>query len=285
MYGQQLPNIQSLGIPTYGLPSQYMGMPQQASSIPTYGLPSQYMGMSQQVPFGMEPTNVSSSTQPAYPLEGNIEMGPTIDEEPFTPQLPEESQRPTAFVSRIQGVDNSYIPPEVAAYRQLSKEERSLKMTNPRLLDVMAMRCTGCKKVIKQLPIEDALRSGKSLKDVMDQQGYVRICCRKQIQNEPVVVQIQNEMKLGRRNIDKMNNLSVSTTGVGNIRILNEAPPGLAHEGVQIFGISSDPLEQQGGLYFQGGIAGGFTEGNRYSTGDAYEMYLNQLGEEGGDDY
>jgi DNA-directed RNA polymerase subunit N (RpoN/RPB10) len=260
MYGQQLPNIQSLGIPTYGLPSQYMGIPQQAG-------------------FSMEPTNVSSSTQQSFPIEGTIGMGPVIEEESFTPQLPEESQRPTAFVSRIQGVDTSYIPPEVADYRRLSKEERSLKMTNPRLLDVMAMRCTGCKKVIKQLPIEGALKSGKSLKDVMDEQGYIRICCRKQIQNEPVVVSIQNETALGKRNIDKMNNLSVSTTGLGNIRILNEAPPGLANESVQLFGLTSNPL-QQGNLYFQGIGGGGFTEGNRYSTGDAYERFMSQLDED-----
>lgn len=273
-YGFQTQPIISTGLPqpSYGFPTQPI-LPQ-----PSYGFPTQPT-------FAMTPTQ-----QPSFPLGGSLEMAQPIEEEPPTPKVIEESQRPTAYVSRIQGVEPSDVPPEVAEYRRLSREERALRMTNPRLLEVMAMRCTGCKKVVKQLPIENSLRSGKSLREVMDEQNYERICCRKQIQNEPVVVNIQKEMASEQSTINKMRNLSIASTAAaltgrgpigvmtpstGGIRILDEAPPGLVQEGMQIFGLSGDPT-QQGGVYFTG-LGESFLE-NRYQTGDAYEMQINQLG-------
>lgn len=141
--------------------------------------------------------------------------------------------------------ETSQVPPEVAEYRRLSSEERALRITNPRLLSVMTLRCTGCKKVIKQLAIEEALKSGKSLKQVLDEQDYVRICCRKQIASEPVVVNILKETSEQQSTIDKMRNLTLLTTAAttigrsgtiqpteSTIRILEEMPPGLIQEGL-----------------------------------------------------
>jgi DNA-directed RNA polymerase subunit N (RpoN/RPB10) len=221
------------------------------------------------------------------PLESNIGLMPGSS----TPQYIEEGQR---LVNRIQPTITTNVPPEVEEYRRLSKEERSLRITNPRLLSLMAMRCTSCKKVIKQLSIEEALRSGKTLREVLDEQDYIRICCRKQIQSEPVVVNIQKEMDSQRRTINRMNNLSINSTAAAlmgrspainplpsGIRIMNEAPPGFSQPKIQIIGHTTNTTQQEQ-IYFPGS-GESFLE-SRQPAGDAYNMYMGQLDGNGSED-
>jgi DNA-directed RNA polymerase subunit N (RpoN/RPB10) len=193
---------------------------------------------------------------------GELEEPPTELEQH---QLIEEGQRPTVFVSRIYGIEPSEVPPEVAEYRRLSKEERALKIPNPRLLMTMPLRCMICKKVIKQLAIEEALKSGKTLRKVYDEQGYIRMCCRSQIGGEQVVVNLQNEMASQRSTM----NLSIASTGFGptpiqpGVRIIDSASSGFVE--------GPCPTES-------------FMESN-YRPEDAYNLYIKQLNNEGDDDY
>ena len=308
------PSAQIFVPPQVSLPSQF-GVPQ--TNIGQFGA---QISLPQSTGFGSGPLNITVPAQPQFgappqPQQFGISVAPfglgpaslsnvtpgieqTIPPEEST-QLPErqpleESQRPTAFVNRIYAIESGDVPPEVVEYRRLSKEERALRMTDPRLLGAMAVRCTGCKKVIKQIPIETGLRSGKSLREVLDEGNYIRICCRKQIQNEPVVVNIQKEIGAEQSTINMMRNLSIASTAASitnrgpisgtfglnvpqsGIRIVNEAPPGLIQEGIQISTLGSDPSEQGRGGICYAGLTESFME-TRPQTGDAFEMFMGQL--------
>ena len=228
-----------------------------------------------------QPNNLQSS------LPTEIEQPPTQLEQIIQPI--EENQRPTAFVSRIYNTDISMpVPPEVLEYRKLSREERALKQTNPRLLTAMAIRCTDCKKVINQLNIERALLTGQSLRDVMDSQNYIRICCRKQIQNEPAVVNIQNQMATQQNTVNLMNNLTLANTSAAltgrnsfntlvpiqsKMRILDSAPPGMVQDSIQIFG--------------QNNIAIGdsFAGASPMQMRDSYSISVSNLNHDNADEY
>jgi DNA-directed RNA polymerase subunit N (RpoN/RPB10) len=293
--------------PTYGVPSQ--GPQQSAFNVgfpsqqPTYGVPPLNITVPPQpgtvgtTQFGISVPSFGQNLLPTGlgSLTGSANLAiPEEVSSNATQQVVEESQRPTAFVSRIYGAESTDVPPEVAEYRRLSREERALRIPNSRLLTAMSVRCTSCKKVIKQLDIENALKSGESLRQVLDEQNYIRICCRKQIAGEPVVVGIQKEIQEQESTIDKMRNLSIASTAASltnrgpvsatfipspvqtGVKILNEAPPGLVQEGIQISGLNGDPSEQgQGGICF-GGLTESFMD-DRQQTGDAFDMFMNQL--------
>ena len=227
--------------------------------------------------------------QPTDNSSGMLQqLNAEIPDEPIqVVQAVEKSQRPTAFVSRIYNSPSVIeVPQEVEAYRKLTREERALKQTNPRLLTAMAVRCTSCKKVIKQLSIEDALLSGQTLREVMDNQGYIRICCRKQIQNEPAVVNIQNQMALQSNTINMMNNLSISSTASAlmgrrtfnsaipsKIKILDSAPANLIHESIQLVGSNTI------------GISDSFSGASPIQMRDSYSMSVENLNRDNADEY
>jgi DNA-directed RNA polymerase subunit N (RpoN/RPB10) len=262
------------------------GMMQQLSSSPVVqsGFPNALPPVVQ-TGFGMmQQLSSSPVSVPSLPIE--VEQPPNQFEQIIQPL--EENQRPTAFVSRIYNTEVKTVPVpyEVEEYRRLSREERALKQTNPRLLTAMAIRCTVCKKVIKQLKIEEALLSGQTLRQVMDSQDYIRICCRKQIQNEPAVVNIQNQMASQQNTINMMNDLSISSTAASltgrstfntsafgpvpsqsKIRILNEAPPGMVQESVQLYGPNASTI----------GISDSFAGASPMQIKDSYTMSVASL--------
>ena len=93
-----------------------------------------------------------------------------------------------------------------------------------------------------QTHIENALREGKQLKDVMDELSYVKICCRRTIMGSIVIVQLQKQLEHERKVIHLLSNLTVADTGLSSqltsvrgkpepqITILEEAPPGTVED-------------------------------------------------------
>lgn len=61
---------------------------------------------------------------------------------------------------------------------------------SPHEVALMAMVCYGCGKHIIQVDIEEELKKGTTLRDTLDKLKYVRMCCRTQILEEPVVVRL-----------------------------------------------------------------------------------------------
>ena len=152
---------------------------------------------------------------------------------------PEQRQRPTVFVSRVTP-SIIQLPERVVEYQKLSRSEQLLQIRSPHELAVMVMRCYGCKKPILQVQIEQGLRSGKTLRQVLDDLDYIRICCRKQIQEEPAIVYIQKQQAEITKVKEKMENLSIFNTGLSvnwapsetGAQIVNEAPPGVIQSSV-----------------------------------------------------
>jgi len=99
----------------------------------------------------------------------------------------------------------------------------------PSDVGLMPVRCYSCGKVIRQIAIEQALESGKPLKEVMDQLGYDRICCRQTLIGSPVVIDIQKKKANDQNIIQQLraqpNNL-VHQLG-SSLRVIDQAPPGI----------------------------------------------------------
>jgi DNA-directed RNA polymerase subunit N (RpoN/RPB10) len=208
----------------------------------------------------------------------------------------EQSQRPAAYVSRAQPTQVRPVPPEVMAFRQLSREEQVLRAGNPREIALMAPVCYSCGKPILQVDIEDELKKGTPLRQILDQQHYIRMCCRKQIQEEPVVVNLLKQRQQQQATAARMRNLSLENTGAalvnrtslpvgpgllgGNARIVTEVPPGIAQETIQLDLRGTVPKGQEVCLT---GLNESFVE-ERVPTGDVFEYFMSRLEDRGDDD-
>lgn len=103
-------------------------------------------------------------------------------------------------------------------------------------LALMPVRCYGCNKVFFQQRIEKALESGQSLAQVMDNLGYIRICCRSIIMSSPAIVHLMKIIGKEKEVTGLMQRLTLETTSGTAI---GPEPPG----GAQI--IESAPSETQ----------------------------------------
>lgn len=204
-----------------------------------------------------------------------------------TPPMPAQPVPQTVTPERVPVVTEN-VPPQVAEYRQLSREERALRMVNPKLMATTAMRCYTCKKPIRQLALEELLRTGQSLARTMDELGYDRICCRDLITGEPAIVNLIKGLDQTNATINRMRHLTISNTapsftdrgtqfssapnysGTG-IRIVTEAPPGQMTLGLQC---EPSQIVGTGGICI--GIGESFAE-EPVHTGDAFEYFMNEL--------
>jgi DNA-directed RNA polymerase subunit N (RpoN/RPB10) len=208
----------------------------------------------------------------------------------------EQSQRPAAYVSRVQPTQVRPVPPEVMAFRQLSREEQALRAGNPREIALMAPVCYSCGKPILQVDIEDELKKGTPLRQILDQQHYIRMCCRKQIQEEPAVVNLLKQRQKQQAIEAQMRNLSLENTAAalinqtslpmgpglpgGNARIVTEVPPDIAQQTIQLNLRGVVPKEQEVCLT---GLNESFVE-ERVPTGDVFEYFMSRLEDRDDDD-
>jgi len=110
-------------------------------------------------------------------------------------------------------------------------------------LDLMPMSCYSCGKVMRQLAIEESLKTGRTLRETMDELNYQRICCRTLIMESPSLVRLQKTLQ-DHAQID-LTNLTLEATEarlpgdlsgffVGetlfeptdDLTVVDEAPPG-----------------------------------------------------------
>lgn len=88
--------------------------------------------------------------------------------------------------------------------------------------DLMPVRCYSCGEVIRQLAIEDRLRSGMSLRETLDDLDYPLICCRDLIRAQVPVLRIEREQANLRR-LEEMP-LTAITTGPAGMRQFEDPP-------------------------------------------------------------
>jgi DNA-directed RNA polymerase subunit N (RpoN/RPB10) len=149
-------------------------------------------------------------------------------------------------------------------------------------LDLMPMSCFSHGKIIRQLDIEDALMSGRTLKEAMEELGYKKLCCRQLITGAPSIIKLQKELESNPRyNIESLrledtDIESVSSFGLtGFIRsdqpspqisltVVEEAPPGT------ILGPSTESE-----LCFTG--QGESLVPYEPTTEDSYEQFMSQI--------
>lgn len=268
---------------SYAQPQTNMPTSQMPFSVPTAGLAS--LGGGPSAPIQI-PRN-----EPSPPDQEFAVSPPRESVEPVRETFAiEQSQRPAAYVSRVQPTQVRPVPPEVMAFRQLSREEQILRAGNPREIALMAPVCYSCGKPIIQVDIEEELKKGTPLRQILDQQHYIRMCCRKQIQEEPVVVNLLKQRQQQQAIVDRMRNLSLENTGAalinraslptgpelsgGNARIVTEVPPGIAQETI--------PLNLRGDICLTG-LNESFVE-ERIPTGDVFEYFMSRLEDRDDDD-
>jgi len=100
-------------------------------------------------------------------------------------------------------------------------------------LSTMPMVCYGCGLPMRHLSILNALHGGKTLREVMDELGYQRICCRKVIQAQPSLLKLQKQLANNQYIDQRLAALTLestapnyrATTHVGGLQIIDEAPP------------------------------------------------------------
>jgi len=140
---------------------------------------------------------------------------------------------------------------------------------------LMPVRCYSCGKIMDQLGIEEALDEGKNIKTIMDEMGYIRICCRRTVMTAVPVVARLKQIDHQNRTIASLSQLSVHETGVPEsyVRIIDEVPPGAVLPSSSV----CLPSESISILEPTGSVAGTTTE----ATGiNPFEYYMNQIVEE-----
>ena len=185
-----------------------------------------------------------------------------------------------------------HVHPNILAYRKLTPEQRALRITDPHeCASLPAVQCYGCGKAIRHMAIEDALRSGKPISQVLRELSYVRICCQKSIQQEPLYVDIQKQKALEQSTIDKMRNLTVLSTSAGvsvgsagssvgsALSIMSEIPPGLIQAGIPLYS-SMDILPEPVRSRCFGGIGETYLVKEDVPIGDVFELLAEQEAEE-----
>lgn len=86
-----------------------------------------------------------------------------------------------------------------------------MEPTSVGTIDLMPVRCS-CNKVFDQTAIEEGLSYGMTIKEVMDRLGYVRMCCRMNIMQSPLVVRKQKEAMVNRQISIAMGNMTLENT-------------------------------------------------------------------------
>lgn len=117
--------------------------------------------------------------------------------------------------------------------------------TKPFHLDLFPIRCYGCGKVLEQIAIERALKSGEPLKSVMDRLGYQRLCCRQDIMSAPLTLQLIKDQEMLKRPLD----LTISQTGAfdvpqGPMKIVDEMLPGVDKERCLTTGLDEEFMNE-----------------------------------------
>jgi DNA-directed RNA polymerase subunit N (RpoN/RPB10) len=114
-------------------------------------------------------------------------------------------------------------------------------------LALMPAICYSCNKRVFQLRIERELEMGKSIAQIMDEQGYVKICCRRTILTSVPVVHLQQQLAHQQQIINQMGNMTVEETGLpsyphlnrvdlgGSLQVLESVPPGVGPIGILPF--------------------------------------------------
>lgn len=98
-------------------------------------------------------------------------------------------------------------------------------------LALMPVRCYSCGKIMNQLGIEDALDQGIPIRTIMDEMGYIRICCRRTILTSVPVVARLEQRDHQEQVLSSLGNLSVQETAferpqpMPDIHILQDVPP------------------------------------------------------------
>ncbi len=174
-------------------------------------------------------------------------------------------------------------------------QERNIYAGMPPDLALMPISCYSCLKMMYQTTIEEALEEGKSLKDVMDELGYQKICCRRTIMTAvPIVAlqrRLQHEQQANQLFRGGLSQLSIEETGPpagymrsldttnydfsnngrvqlgGNLQILDQAPPGSTASSFCL----SDLTAGQFGLV---------TEGAGEGDINPFEHYMQQVGQD-----
>lgn len=87
-------------------------------------------------------------------------------------------------------------------------------------LDLMPVRCYACGETIRQIAIEESLRSGRSLRETFEELDYPLLCCRDLIRSQASVLNIEKEQQ--RENQIERTPLTIeNTSGVGStIRLI-----------------------------------------------------------------
>jgi DNA-directed RNA polymerase subunit N (RpoN/RPB10) len=132
-------------------------------------------------------------------------------------------------------------------------------------VSMMPMRCYGCGEAFRHGLIIESLKSGKSLKDTMDQLKYRRLCCRNQLLVQPSIVKLQKKIEHDQVVDRQLSQLTLESTAPGYqghvstsaLQIIDEAPPGMS----------------QGSLFFPD------TEVAEVENGDInpFEYFVSQL--------
>jgi DNA-directed RNA polymerase subunit N (RpoN/RPB10) len=150
------------------------------------------------------------------------------------------------------------------------------------------MRCYGCGEVIRQIAIEDSLKSGRSLKETLDQLDYPLLCCRDLIRGQVSVLEIEKrkaaEARIQATSLTLASTAQPSTFSLGpgrsvsQLRVIDEAPPGTVETGIVFPSIEGGfgPIIGSEESFLQEGT----------SPGDAYQYFMMQAqGDlEGGDE-
>ena len=156
-------------------------------------------------------------------------------------------------------------------------------------LDLMPMRCYGCGEVIRQIAIEDALKSGRNLKGTLDQLDYPLLCCRDLIRGQVSVLEVEKRQAAEARirnaplNLATTSRPSTFSLGTGRstagLRVIDESPPGTVETAISF---SQPPV---GGELITGSEESFLQEGA--TPGDAYQYFMMQTQtdfEAGGDE-
>lgn len=95
----------------------------------------------------------------------------------------------------------------------------------PLELGLIQVRCYSCGQILIQDDIENGLKSGKTLAQVLDESGYITICCRRTIMESDYVVDLIEKLQQDKNIISNITELSVEETGLGDpISILKNSP-------------------------------------------------------------
>ena len=199
----------------------------------------------------------------------------------------------------IPGQSTPVIEPKAAPKVLSTSGPITPAVAMPMELALMPVRCWSCNTLMYQIQIENGLKQGKTIQQVMDELKYRKLCCRRTVTTAVPIVGLQKQLEQEKRVLSQLNQLSVVDTGVpvlplnttssmaegvsrgrvqlgGNIQILDTAPPGAA-------------MVQQYTSFVVPNLTEAGAVQTEESTVNPFEYFMEQLGQtntgEEGDDY